>query len=159
MQVHYQLDTIKKSNTSIADYFQKFTGLTDTLAAVNQPLNDFEVVSFLLAGLKTDYDSFVTSVTTCVDPMTLDEIYGHLLAHEQRITHQLSSLDVSLAGANFAAKGNPIRGGRHCTSSYGRDNFHSTPTPSPTITAVGVEEVSPPPHLVQFGRCATKLDM
>lgn len=141
------------------DYFQKVTGLTDTLAAINQPLNDFEVVSFLLAGLKTDYDSFVTSVTTCVEPMTLDEIYGHLLAHEQRITHQLSSLDVSFAGANFAAKGKPIRGGRYCTSSYGRDNFHSTPTPSPTITAVGVEEVSPPPHLVQFGRCSTKVDM
>jgi hypothetical protein len=34
------------------------------------------------------------------------------LAHEQRIQHQLSSLDVSLAGANFAAKGKPPRGGR-----------------------------------------------
>jgi hypothetical protein len=35
MQVHYQLATLKKGNTSIADYFQKLTTLMDTLAAVN----------------------------------------------------------------------------------------------------------------------------
>jgi hypothetical protein len=72
MQVHYQLATLKKGNTSVADYFQKFTCLTDTLAAVNQPLNDFEAISFLLAGLGTDYDSFVTSVTTRVEPLTIE---------------------------------------------------------------------------------------
>jgi len=47
MQVHYQLATLKKGNSSIADYFQRFTGLTDSLATVDQP----------------DYDSFVISVT------------------------------------------------------------------------------------------------
>jgi hypothetical protein len=120
MQVHYQLATLKKGNTSVADYFQKFTSLTDTLAAVNQTLNDFEATSFLLAGLGTDYDSFVTSATTRVEPLTIEEIYGHLLAHEQRIQHQLSSLDVSLAGANFAAKGKPPRGGRGTRLSSGR---------------------------------------
>jgi len=63
MQVHYQLATLKKGNSSIADYFQRFTGLTDSLAAVDQPINAFEAVSFLLAGLGSDYDSFVISVT------------------------------------------------------------------------------------------------
>ena len=32
-------------------------------------------------GLNVDYDSLVTSVTTRVDPMTLEELYGHLLTH------------------------------------------------------------------------------
>jgi hypothetical protein len=139
MQVHYQLVTLKKGKTFVADYFQKFTCLTDTLAAVNQPLNDFEAISFLIAGLGTDCDSFVTSVTTRVEPLTIEEIYGHLLAHEQRIQHQLSSVDVSLAGANFAAKGKPPRGGRgtrfsssgrgYATSNTGRSStpLHSLP--------------------------------
>lgn len=51
MQVHYQLTTLKKGNSSIADYFHQFTTLVDTLVAIDQPLNDFELISFLLAGL------------------------------------------------------------------------------------------------------------
>jgi hypothetical protein len=61
------------------------TGLTNSLAAVNQPINAFEVVSFLLVGLSSSYDSFVTSVTTRVEPLAIEEIYGHLLAHEQQL--------------------------------------------------------------------------
>ena len=33
MQIHYQLATLKKGNSSIADYFHQFTTLVDTLAA------------------------------------------------------------------------------------------------------------------------------
>uniref|UniRef100_A0A2N9FV57 Uncharacterized protein n=1 Tax=Fagus sylvatica TaxID=28930 RepID=A0A2N9FV57_FAGSY len=51
MQIHYQLATLKKGDASIADYFHKFTGLADTLAAIDHPLKEFELVSFLLAGL------------------------------------------------------------------------------------------------------------
>ena len=82
MQIHYQLTTLKKGNSSIADYFHWFTTLVDTLAVIDQPLNDFEVVSFLLASLGLDYDSFVTSMTTRVDPLSIEDLYGHLLVHE-----------------------------------------------------------------------------
>ena len=88
MQIHYQLTTLKKGNSSIAEYFHQFTTLVDTLAAIVQPLNDFEIVSFLLAGLGSDYDSFVTLVTTRVDPLSIEDLYGHLLAHEFRLEHQ-----------------------------------------------------------------------
>jgi hypothetical protein len=47
MQIHYQLGTLKKSDSSIADFFHKFT----TLAIIDQSLNDFDLVSFFLAGL------------------------------------------------------------------------------------------------------------
>jgi hypothetical protein len=80
---------LKKGNSSIADYFQQFTGLTDSLTTINQPIIAFEVVSFLV-GIGSDYDSFVTSVTTRVEPLAIEEIYGHLLAHEQRLLLILS---------------------------------------------------------------------
>jgi hypothetical protein len=51
MQIHFQLTTLKKGNLSIVDYFHKFTNLVDTLTAVDQPLNDFELTYFLLVGL------------------------------------------------------------------------------------------------------------
>ena len=88
MQIHYQLATLKKDNSLIADYFPQFTTLVDTLAATVHALNDFEITLFLLAGLGSEYDFFVTSVTTRVDSLTIDELNGHLLAHELRLEHQ-----------------------------------------------------------------------
>ena len=69
MQIHYQLATLKKGNSSIIDYFHQFTTLVDTLAVTAHALKDFEIISFLLAGLGSEFDSFVTSVTTRVDPL------------------------------------------------------------------------------------------
>lgn len=69
----------------MSDYFQKFKGLADTLAAAGQPLNSFEVISDLLADFGPEYDPFVASVTTSVDPLSVNELYGHLLAHENRL--------------------------------------------------------------------------
>ena len=85
MQIHYQIATMKRGNLSIADYFQRYTNLVDTLASIGNPLNDYELVSYFLFGLGSEYDSFVTSVTTRVDPMTHDDLYSHLLAHELRL--------------------------------------------------------------------------
>jgi hypothetical protein len=46
MNVHFQLATLKKGNSSIMDYYQQFQQLADVLAAVNKPLSHFEMVSF-----------------------------------------------------------------------------------------------------------------
>ena len=54
MQIHYLLATLKKENSSITDYSHPFTGFDNTLATIDQPLNDLGVFGFLL------YDSFVT---------------------------------------------------------------------------------------------------
>lgn len=63
-QLRYQLATFKKGSLSITYYFHKMKSFADTWAAINQPLNDYEVVSYLLVGLSAEYDSFVTYVTT-----------------------------------------------------------------------------------------------
>lgn len=59
--------------------------MVDNLAAARQPLRDFEIQSYLLMGLGCEYDLFVISVTTQVDPRSLHDIYSHLLAHKTRI--------------------------------------------------------------------------
>jgi hypothetical protein len=88
MQIHYQLATPKEGNSSITEY-KTIKTMSDNLAAAGQHLNDFESVSHLLAGLESEYDPIVPSVTTHLDPLSLDELYGHLLAHEMRIEHHL----------------------------------------------------------------------
>jgi hypothetical protein len=104
MQVHFQLATLKKGNSSITDYFHKLKTLSDTLAGCGQPLNVFEAVSFLLAGLGLEFDPLVTSVTTRVDSISRDDIYDLLLAHEMRLEQQLASTDISKATAHVTTR-------------------------------------------------------
>jgi hypothetical protein len=118
MQSHFQLATLNKGSSSIVDYFHKFKNLVDTLAAVDKPLSDFEKPSFLLRGLSNEYDPFVTSVYTRADPLSIEDLYGHLLAHEQHLEHNQPTVDLSTANVNFAAKRGSIRGGRGGRSSY-----------------------------------------
>jgi hypothetical protein len=127
MQIHYQLATLKRGNLSIANYFHKFTSLVDTLATTEQPLNDFDLISFILASLGSEYNAFVTSVTTRLDPVSLEELYGHILAHENKLEQQNLSLDLIHAGANFASKSSLARGhGRGPSNFAGRGNSYST---------------------------------
>ena len=121
MNIHYQLATLKKGDSSIANYFHKFTHLTDTLVAVDQPPSPHEALSFLLAGLGSEYDSLVTSVKTQLHPMSLEDLYGHMLGHEGS-----STVDLSDVSANFTNKGSSTRGGRfNSNRGGGRSNFYS----------------------------------
>ena len=60
MQIHHQLATLKKENSSITDCSHQFTSFANSLATIDQPLKDFGVFGFILAGLESKYDSFVT---------------------------------------------------------------------------------------------------
>jgi len=135
MQIHYRLATAKKGSSSITEYFQSFKAMCDNLTVAGQQLNDFESTSYLLAGLGSEYDPFVTSITTRLDPLSLDDIYGHLLAHEMRIEHNLSPTEVSPPMANISTRapmnrGRGYRGRGHTTyrgkgpSSGGRGRGH-----------------------------------
>ncbi|XP_042944786.1 uncharacterized protein LOC122278667 [Carya illinoinensis] len=119
MNLHYQLAILKASSSSISNYFHKFTTLVDTLATADQPLNEFELVSFLVAGLGSQYDSFVTSLTTRVDPIFLEDLYGHMLAHELSMEHYQTSTNLTLGSANTASHSHGFCGGRsgHASSS------------------------------------------
>ena len=84
VQVRVDLATTKKRDLSAADYFRKIKSLASELAAADAPLRDDEIIAYLLAGLPPDYDPFITSMTTKSEPLTLDDVYSHLLAFEAR---------------------------------------------------------------------------
>jgi hypothetical protein len=117
MQIHHQLSTLKKGDSSMADFYHKFTSLADTLAAIDQPLKDYDLVSFFLVGLGSDYDALVTAIQQRRGDVTLDEFYGDFLSHELRLAQHQPSVDLSLANANFANRSYSNRGGRGGRSS------------------------------------------
>jgi hypothetical protein len=128
MLIHYQLATTKKGSSSITEYFQSIKSMSDNLAVAEQHLNDFESVSYLLAGLGSEYDPFVTSVTTRLDPLSLDKLYGHLFAHKMRIEHHLSSNELTLPTTHFLARA-PMPCGRGYRG-HGHNNYRGRGAPS-----------------------------
>jgi hypothetical protein len=132
VQIHNQLATLKKGALFITNYFQKAQTLAHTLAAIDEPLKESETISYILAGLSTDNDHLVTSVTTRVDPISMEDLYGHLLTHEQRIeihnfAPDLSSSSVNVAQRHIFSSNNNTRGSHHFggTSYVGRGKGRS----------------------------------
>ena len=91
--------------------------MANTLAAIDQPLKDFDLVSFFLAGLGSDYDALVTAIQQRRGEVTLDKLYGDFLSHELRLAQHQPSVDLSLASANFANRSFSNHGGRGGKSS------------------------------------------
>lgn len=85
VQLRVELATAQKKDLSATDYFGKIKNLATEMAAADAALRDDEILAYLLAGLPSEYDSYVTSMTT-KDSITLDDAYAHLVAFE---AHQL----------------------------------------------------------------------
>jgi hypothetical protein len=103
MQICVDLTTTKKRNLPAATYFIKIKELASKLAAADAPLRDDEVVAYPLAGLGSDYDPFVTSMTTKNEALSLDEVYAHLLSSRQ-LQHQAEAHLNIRASANVAGR-------------------------------------------------------
>uniref|UniRef100_A0A7N2M6I2 Uncharacterized protein n=1 Tax=Quercus lobata TaxID=97700 RepID=A0A7N2M6I2_QUELO len=102
----------------------------------------------ILEGFGSEFDSFVSSVTTCVDPFSLEDLYGHPLAHEIRLEQQQPTIDLSLASANFANRGNSARGGR--------DGRHSTTSHSPRAEFPLLAKLAPVRERSSVGYCCSR---
>lgn len=52
------------------------------LATLGHPLSDDEIATYVLTRLDNDYDPSVTSLTTGVELVSLNEVYAHFMAFE-----------------------------------------------------------------------------
>jgi hypothetical protein len=100
----------------------------DTLAAIEKPLIDCEMVSYILSGLNSEYDSFVTTITTRLDPISMEELYGHLLTFKSQLEQQTTVLDILFPFVNVVTKTTNNRGSisSHYNSIQGNSSIRST---------------------------------
>lgn len=121
MQLRYQLAILTKGASSISDYFQKAQTIAHELEAIDEPIKDSELASYVLAGLGSNYDPLITSITTHLDPVSLEDLYGHLLTHE-RLEHATTAgdLDVSNVHGSHRSNSNLCRNQGHFHFGRGR---------------------------------------
>ena len=103
-----QLSSCKKGEMSAAAYFAKMKAYGDELAVAGRPVQEDEMVSFILAGLDYDYNSLVSSVMGRIDPITLSDLYAQMLAYDMRLQMLQETYGQHQSSANSATRG---RGG------------------------------------------------
>ncbi|OVA12015.1 hypothetical protein BVC80_1483g3 [Macleaya cordata] len=104
MQLQLQLSRTKKGSSSIMEYLTTITSIADRLAAVSKPVPDSDLVLYALGGLGPEYGSFVTSITTRLDPISFDDLHGYLLSHEIRLTEDAAQIEVAAPAVNVSTK-------------------------------------------------------
>jgi hypothetical protein len=81
------------------------------MTSTGKPLDDEEMVSYILAGLNIEYNLVVSAILARVEPISVNELYGQLLGFESR---QVLLQGSNVPSANAATHG---RGG----FTHGRD--------------------------------------
>ncbi|XP_071674528.1 uncharacterized protein [Lolium perenne] len=74
--IRTQMADLKKNNMSINVYFHRMKALADTLASIGQPLRDEEFISYLLAGLDSDYDALYEVINTRMTPISVRDLFA-----------------------------------------------------------------------------------
>jgi hypothetical protein len=66
-----------------ANFFTKMKGFASELAAIGKPVDEYELVGFILNGLDGSYNSLVSSVNAnlCTG---LNDLYDQICSHNQR---------------------------------------------------------------------------
>ena len=80
-----QLTNCKKGSMTAAAYYAKVKALGDELAAAGRPMQDDELVTFILAGLDFDYNPLMSTVLGRTTPISLSDLYSQLLAYDARL--------------------------------------------------------------------------
>jgi hypothetical protein len=70
------LSTTKKGDMSVSKYIAKMKALTDEMASAGKKLDDEDLVSYILAGLDSDFDLVISTVSARVEAITVGELYG-----------------------------------------------------------------------------------
>lgn len=96
----------------MADYIYKVKSLNESKASTcHAPTND-ELFFYMFADLGSEYDSIVTSLTTCVNDLTFNDVYAHLMTFEMRLDQHNTVVQFgSSANSAIRHNSNSSRGG------------------------------------------------
>lgn len=98
LQIKSQLSREKKGDQSAFAYYTKMKGFADEMAAAGKKLDDADIIDYILNGLDSDYNPFVSSLSV-KDDVTLSDLYVFMasysllrLAYFSRIRTTIASI-------------------------------------------------------------------
>ena len=89
--IRTMLINAQKGNQSVSSFFAAMRGLADELVAAGKPIQDDELISYILHGLDQDYQPLVSALDARVTPVILDELFAMLSNFDQRMAQYQGS--------------------------------------------------------------------
>lgn len=121
LNVRLSLQTTSKGTMPISEYVGKMKAYADEVAATGKPLDEEELIAYIVNGLDGDYDPFVSSLGMRVEPISITELYAQLLNFENRLKMRQSGASAHAANRVNAGHGVFVpRGGS--TGGFGGGN-------------------------------------
>jgi hypothetical protein len=105
LHLRNQLVATRKGDMSIASYFSTMRRYADEMVAAGKPLDDDDVVSYILNGLDVDYNSLIEQVNGMTKTISQETLYSRLLDTEERVASQKMQREQYHMVANAAARG------------------------------------------------------
>jgi hypothetical protein len=131
VNIRLALRTTRKGNLSAMDYFSKMKALSDEMAAAGRPLDDEELIEYIITGLDEEYTPLVSAICARVEPISLSEFYSQFLSFETHVAllqdGQNRTVNATTRGGGARSCGSPGMRGRGGPGdrgpSPGRDGF------------------------------------
>jgi hypothetical protein len=79
------LATTRKGTSTVIEYFGKMKALGDEMAASGRPLDEEELIEYIITGLDDEYTPLVSALCTRKEPISVSELYSQMLNFETRI--------------------------------------------------------------------------
>lgn len=99
------LSMTHKDNLSVTEYIGKMKTLADKMSSADKPLDDEEMMSYILAGLDNDYEPVVSSLVGKAEAIPVVEIYTQLPSFESRAKLRQQANGSSVNSARHGGKG------------------------------------------------------
>ena len=100
-QLKRQIQGLQQGSKSCTEYLKSAKSYADQLAAVGKPIDDEDLVSFIMSGLNPSFNSFVTAYTVATrdhSPSFID-FQDDLLSHEMLLNQQHTATVVDTSSA------------------------------------------------------------
>ena len=122
LHLRYMINSTRKDDMKITDYFIKMKNIADNMAAAGSALSSDDMILHVLSGLGPDYNSVANYITgqVGVGKMNMNDAYAMLLTQEVRIEQQSQMLAGVDMKNNFEANYAQNRGVKKGNMSGGR---------------------------------------
>jgi hypothetical protein len=129
------LATTQKGNMTVTEYIGKMRFLGDEMAAAGRPLEDDELVEYILTGLDNVFDPVVSSVLARTEAISVSELYSQLLAFDIRLDLRNNGGNFSGSSANAASRRG--RGGQSFSTGRARQRHGGRTAPAQRLAQRG----------------------
>ncbi|RVW30086.1 Retrovirus-related Pol polyprotein from transposon RE1 [Vitis vinifera] len=156
-RVHHlkrKLQTLHQGSMKCTDFLEKAKLVSDELAAVGKPLEDDDLMSYIVSGLNPSFNPFITSLSfaTRDKNVSFEDFQAELLSYELLLENQNTAIPPETNNfAFFTPKSNQQQYNRkpkNPSKPYSRPSFSQNPRPQYSPQPSGLPS-SPQPNQKQ----------